>query len=222
MNNKRVVLSALFFLISITPVHAAIVSQNCVDNYVNYGGVDEYDGYSCNTSTSYAMEGEITLRDITNGVGGSVVSIFASMTQDIFYTESFSMGSSSGETITNLTIAPIGLGTYTMNRVDWLLDGGTTIGSSANGNFTETLSGNGYTLDGTTEWFIGADGLLANVYTLDGDGDGIAGMNLYFNGVLNEIADVSLTTSAVPVPAAVWLFGSGLIGLASFARRKKA
>lgn len=28
--------------------------------------------------------------------------------------------------------------------------------------------------------------------------------------------------SAVPVPAAVWLFGSGLIGLAGFARRKKA
>jgi len=29
------------------------------------------------------------------------------------------------------------------------------------------------------------------------------------------------TVSAVPVPAAVWLFGSGLIGLAGFARRKK-
>jgi len=28
--------------------------------------------------------------------------------------------------------------------------------------------------------------------------------------------------SAVPIPAAVWLFGSGLIGLAGFARRKKA
>ena len=28
--------------------------------------------------------------------------------------------------------------------------------------------------------------------------------------------------SAVPVPAAVWLFGSGLIGLAGFARRRKA
>jgi len=30
------------------------------------------------------------------------------------------------------------------------------------------------------------------------------------------------TISAVPVPAAVWLFGSGLIGLAGLARRKKA
>jgi len=31
---------------------------------------------------------------------------------------------------------------------------------------------------------------------------------------------VSTAVSAVPVPAAVWLFGSGLIGLAGFARRK--
>ena len=32
----------------------------------------------------------------------------------------------------------------------------------------------------------------------------------------------SFDTSAVPVPAAVWLFGSGLIGLVGIARRKKA
>ena len=32
----------------------------------------------------------------------------------------------------------------------------------------------------------------------------------------------SFTTSSVPVPAAVWLFGSGLIGLIGVARRKKA
>lgn len=32
----------------------------------------------------------------------------------------------------------------------------------------------------------------------------------------------SLTTSAVPVPSAVWLFGSGLLGLVGILRRKKA
>jgi hypothetical protein len=34
--------------------------------------------------------------------------------------------------------------------------------------------------------------------------------------------DASLTVTAVPVPAAVWLFGSGLLGLIGVARRKKA
>ena len=36
----------------------------------------------------------------------------------------------------------------------------------------------------------------------------------------NLVIDVA--TSAVPVPAAVWLFGSGLLGLVGVARRKKA
>lgn len=31
----------------------------------------------------------------------------------------------------------------------------------------------------------------------------------------------TLTTSPVPVPAAIWLFGSGIAGLAAFARRRK-
>jgi hypothetical protein len=35
-----------------------------------------------------------------------------------------------------------------------------------------------------------------------------------------KISSLTVTTTVVPVPAAVWLFGSGLIGLAGFARRK--
>jgi len=34
--------------------------------------------------------------------------------------------------------------------------------------------------------------------------------------------NASMTVAAVPVPAAVWLFGSGLLGLIGVARRKKA
>ncbi|MCK5092950.1 MAG: VPLPA-CTERM sorting domain-containing protein, partial [Gammaproteobacteria bacterium] len=35
------------------------------------------------------------------------------------------------------------------------------------------------------------------------------------------VHDGDVGASVVPVPAAVWLFGSGLIGLVGFARRKK-
>jgi hypothetical protein len=59
------------------------------------------------------------------------------------------------------------------------------------------------------------------------------GLTLQFNAATGaaggstsflEIDNVSVTAdvSAVPVPAAVWLFGSGLLGLVGVARRKKA
>ena len=42
------------------------------------------------------------------------------------------------------------------------------------------------------------------------------------NGGAIFLDDASLEVSAVPVPAAVWLFGSGLLGLVGVARRKKS
>lgn len=33
---------------------------------------------------------------------------------------------------------------------------------------------------------------------------------------------LAITASPVPVPGALWLFGPGLLGLASFGRRKKS
>jgi len=42
-----------------------------------------------------------------------------------------------------------------------------------------------------------------------------------FNGQLASWS-ITGTASAVPVPAAVWLFGTGLLGLAGIARRRKA
>ena len=42
----------------------------------------------------------------------------------------------------------------------------------------------------------------------------------YGAATFTGIWSTTVTTSAVPVPAAVWLFGSGLLGLIGFARRK--
>jgi len=46
--------------------------------------------------------------------------------------------------------------------------------------------------------------------------------NFYVDFLLEHTLVDTFTVSAVPVPAAAWLFGSGLIGLVGFARRKKA
>jgi hypothetical protein len=40
--------------------------------------------------------------------------------------------------------------------------------------------------------------------------------------IQKKYGDIGVIVNPVPVPAAVWLFGSGLIGLAGVARRKKA
>ena len=57
--------------------------------------------------------------------------------------------------------------------------------------------------------------------------DGIPGLSMIDGPFGSAVgagynANFNFTTSAVPVPAAVWLFGSGLIGLVGVARRKKA
>jgi len=41
------------------------------------------------------------------------------------------------------------------------------------------------------------------------------------DGIGNPIVGTGYAVSSVPVPAAIWLFGSGLIGLIGIARRKK-
>lgn len=68
------------------------------------------------------------------------------------------------------------------------------------------------------------DGTYGNAYTLSyratvpqADPSGFGGVpyGLELRGVVNAAA------SPIPVPAAVWLFGSGLLGLVGIARRKK-
>ena len=59
----------------------------------------------------------------------------------------------------------------------------------------------------------GAGGVWQNGDLLATDYDGISNSTVTYG-------NATITVSAVPVPAAVWLFGSGLIGLVGIARRK--
>ena len=59
------------------------------------------------------------------------------------------------------------------------------------------------------------------IVAIDGDSDLIKGNKLLDGPFQGYSIYLEGTLSTVPVPAAAWLFGSGLIGLIGFSRRKK-
>lgn len=69
----------------------------------------------------------------------------------------------------------------------------------------------------------GAPGSTCSAVDTDGDGvPGTAMQTAPFPGQTPAFSGTVAGVSAVPVPAAVWLFGSGLIGLVGVGRRKKS
>ncbi|MEA2079375.1 MAG: VPLPA-CTERM sorting domain-containing protein, partial [Pseudomonadota bacterium] len=70
-----------------------------------------------------------------------------------------------------------------------------------------------------------ADADLINFFIKTGGGNSPVDGRFYIDDIyLEDTDDINLNNpvSAVPIPAAVWLFGSGLLGLIGIARRKKA
>jgi len=96
---------------------------------------------------------------------------------------------------------------FASNDVDYLTGGGPTISLVAFGltevDYFATVGTNGATVDFSS--FLGATNSFDDIdnFSLFGDWR------------------TTIEITAVPVPAAVWLFGSGLLGLAGFARKKK-
>jgi hypothetical protein len=206
MKSLKIVLPLL--LLSLSPLqqaNATIISQGCYDDYrpgTYYP--PELLGTICETSATYVLGGTAAIRSM-NGNPFMTLNVTGTMNEYTSVTTDTS-GYSSGYSLYSLTFNVPGLGTYTLtNNGGW---GGTQ----------NSITGSSFTTDSTTMWDIWSDGVNAIAQTLDGDYDGRSGINLYVNGVKTYVADVHLT--AVPVPAAFWLFGTGLVGLVGVAKRK--
>lgn len=68
-------------------------------------------------------------------------------------------------------------------------------------------------------------GVTSNYNSVSGSltaaGGTLFGETVSGSGTQTATADTTYTLSAVPIPAAAWLFGSGLIGMAGVARRRR-
>jgi len=115
------------------------------------------------------------------------------------------------------------------NAIDMELQVGDTISGTdliRDGSFlADVNSATPYSdqLTGQSE-FISYAPLAATSNTLGfGSETPFPGFKAYFDiGSGNSLHVTGYSVSSVPVPAAVWLFGSGLLGLVGMARRKKA
>ncbi len=88
------------------------------------------------------------------------------------------------------------------------------ISSPGEQTLTETVS---FTVDAGEEFMIFA---ALEALTFGGDADAAHTFTMAFRDTSNLTALGNPNASPVPVPAAVWLFGSGLAGLLGFKRRK--
>ena len=129
--------------------------------------------------------------------GDVVASVFKENSTDVFYEGGYTTG-----------------GVYKLGAF------GEADGFTPNENVYFTLAFNAFTMVENVNGMVYGDcaptGLMAPMMTGD------TCMTGHSDGGTMGATPLSLDISAVPVPAAIWLFGSGLLGLVGVARRKLA
>ena len=120
-----------------------------------------------------------------------------------------------------------GPGTYSFDTIEGGVYTGVVVGAGQVGGHILFNWGAVADIDVINVWDIGTDINGMTTYTSTDvtatnpvGPDGILGLSMIDGAFAGFNANFNLT--AVPVPAAVWLFGSGLLGLVGVARRRKA
>lgn len=197
---KTALATALVMGMGISAAQAAPVAWTGAFNMYNPGG-GVVDANDAGAGTSAYVTGVI---DTAAGT-------FSLASTDTFFALNWS---TSGGTL-------FGPGTYTVSTVDPLpgVSGGTytfTVGAGQMGGQIDFAWGGTTGIDVVMVWNV-----VGNTYTSsDWDTNGTPGAGMIDGPFPGFSANFNMT--AVPVPAAVWLFGSGLLGLVGVARRKKA
>lgn len=212
-------ISVLLLSVGFTQVQAAIISSSCVDEvYTSLDGLYPYEGVigqNCSTTEIFDLSGSAIIKSFDGVATGDALDITGNLTFETWSYENYFDGIYLNGSTSTLSVADTGLGSYSMDQT-LSFDSGALVESV----FNESLEGNGLVLIGQTAWDIYVSGGIASLKTLDGDSDGIAGINLSFitPTTVDSIVEIQLTS--VPVPAALWLFLSGFLGLLPLIKKR--
>ncbi|MFC1589229.1 VPLPA-CTERM sorting domain-containing protein [Pseudomonadota bacterium] len=118
-----------------------------------------------------------------------------------------------------------GPGTYSIATIEGGTFTGITVGAGQVGGHILFNWGVVADIDVVNVWDVAGD-VYTSTDVLNGSpaaGDGVLGLGMIDGAFAGFNANFDFVApAAVPVPAAVWLFGSGLLGLVGVARRKKS
>lgn len=226
MKNIKSLSAILIFLLTPITSNAAVVYSGCYFSSIEYTDV-------CSSSTetlNYDLAGTSAFYNFDPQAGGG---------QDATPYATYSTTGSLEITtdVTNLdTVSPTTTitGSFTVGLIDKPGLGYSALFSidpySNQMQLTsEGISGLTWTIATPTLWDLSQtiDGITLNTITNDimGNYPGFNPLDGILTGDVGAtVVDLTLTgtISAVPLPAAAWLFASGLIGLAGFSKRKHA
>lgn len=178
------------------------------NNGYRYSRIDQLNEAGQAVGAAYRYNGDVTQLGQT--------AFFYDATIDKVYGMDFSVRSTDGYALSSFSFLGddgLGLGAYSLFD-----SSGVSLGSRA---FSFTVEDGFLDLGGLVADLSGEGWLyLASAYRANGAG------HIIGSGLLDDMTSSSmaylLAPQAVPVPAAVWLFGSGLVGLISVAQCKKS
>jgi len=193
-----------FFILTINPAVASVVT------YEISGSVYHSDLQGSGINDGEIFSGIIRLDNSVIATGSVGFSMYAEAI-DTSITVGGVTHSSTGVDATIYTYHP---------TVDWVGLGQAEVVSNTGYGTNRYLKTNFYTNNvsaGTMDGISLADAVYASL--TNNIHEPLLIMNFGFNNAILEVTEV--TVSQVPIPAAMWLFGTGLAGLIGVSRKKK-
>lgn len=192
---KTVMVAAVLASMGAAAAQAApVVNFNYAGDFTMYDGVGA--GFGGLVGVDTGVTGTMSM-DMGTGMGNAAIS-----SPNTFYGALW--------TAHNITLQATGPGTVVANMLfDW--NGNNNIGVTVGFSMTPTAW--------VTSPYVDAYQFSITTTSSDMPGGPFAGFKPTFGGTATV---TSVDTGAVPVPAAAWLLGSGLLGLVGIGRRKYA